>query len=644
MTKKNKIILIIVIILLTIIALFRLHCHLNEGKEELLYDYTLTEKQENYEKEFNAEKYTFENMKVVLNPYKISPLTALIMFKTEEKEKVTIKINGKDTLTTYTHTFDEEKVHYIPVYGLYPDKENEVTITCGDKQKIIKIQTEKLPDDFILPEKVIKSQDKLTNDLYFYTPSSKGYTCAYDTNGDVRWYLTETAIWEMNRLKNGHLLLSTERLVNTPYYTTGLYEMDMLGKIYTEYSLKGGYHHDYYEMEDGNLIVASNDFDGGTVEDYVVLLDRKTGKIIKRFNLKNILPTDEGKSENWIEYDWFHNNSVWYDKNTNSILLSGRHQDIVVNIDFKTGKLNWILGDSEGFSEKYQKYFLKKGPNTEWQYSQHAAMILPNGDVFLFDNGNNKSKNKENYVSAENSYSRGVIYHIDKENMTATQVFEYGKKRGSSFYSPYISDVDYLGENHYIIHSGGISYKNGAIQNQPAGIAGADELKSDTVELLDGEVIFELVLKTNNYRVEKMSLYEGTFSLGKAESLGSLGVTESDQIKFTPFPKTNQIDENYKKHNIQIKEEKDRLKITGTFKKGKNINIILYKDMMENIYNMRISKTPYTALCVDLDTDKETDGNITVTKYINKKGLIGKYTIFIEIDGKIYNTNYYLEA
>ena len=491
MTKKNKIILIIVIILLTIIALFRLHCYLNEGKEELLYDYTLTEKQEDYEKEFNAEKYTFENMKVVLNPYKISPLTALIMFKTEEKEKVTIKINGKDDLTTYTHTFDEEKVHYIPVYGLYPDKENEITITCGDKQKTIKIQTEKLPDDFILPEKVIKSQDKLTNDLYFYTPSSKGYTCAYDTNGDVRWYLTETAIWEMNRLKNGHLLLSTERLVNTPYYTTGLYEMDMLGKIYTEYSLKGGYHHDYYEMEDGNLIVASNDFDGGTVEDYVVLLDRKTGKIIKRFDLKNILPTDEGKSENWIEYDWFHNNSVWYDKNTNSILLSGRHQDIVVNIDFKTGKLNWILGDSEGFSEKYQKYFLKKGPNTEWQYSQHAAMILPNGDVFLFDNGNNKSKNKENYVSAENSYSRGVIYHIDKENMTATQVFEYGKKRGSSFYSPYISDVDYLGENHYIIHSGGISYKNGVIQNQPAGIAGADELKSDTVELLDGEVIYK---------------------------------------------------------------------------------------------------------------------------------------------------------
>ena len=69
--------------------------------------------------------------------------------------------------------------------------------------------------------------------------------------------------------------------------------------------------------------------------------------------------------------------------------------------------------------------------------------------------------------------------------MTAEQVFEYGKERGSEFYSPYISDVDYLGDNHYIVHSGGISYTNGKINNQPAGLANADKLVSDTVELLD---------------------------------------------------------------------------------------------------------------------------------------------------------------
>ena len=41
-----------------------------------------------------------------------------------------------------------------------------------------------------------------------------------------------------------------------------------------------------------------------------------------------------GLNEMATDYDWFHNNSVWYDKKTNSITLSGRHQDAVINIDF----------------------------------------------------------------------------------------------------------------------------------------------------------------------------------------------------------------------------------------------------------------------------------------------------------------------
>ena len=398
-------------------------------------------------------------------------------------------------------------------------------------------------------------------------------------------------------------------------------------------------------MENGNLLVASDDFnnDSGTVEDYVVEIDRKNGNIVKTFDLKDILKMTDGKSENWIEYDWFHNNSVWYDKKTNSITLSGRHQDAVINIDYDTGKLNWILGDPEGWSDEYQKYFFKPvGDNFEWQWSQHAAMITPEGYVFLFDNGNNKSKNEDEYVDAADSYSRGVMYKIDTDKMTIEQVWEYGKERGSDFYSPYISDVDYLDKNHYIVHSGGISYKDGKIQNQPAGLAGADTLKSDTVELLNNEVIFEMILPTNNYRVEKMSLYsDDEFELGVSKELGSLGVTDTEDEKFTLMSNAKEQDDNYKSHDISIKKEKDRLAVTGTFERGTEVKIILYKDMMEKVYNMRISTRPYTALCVDLGNNNESD-DLTVTKYINSDGLIGKYTIFIEIDGVIYQTDEYV--
>ena len=645
---KNKVITIIVIILILVVGCLLVFNNLSTNSKEVKVVSSLIEEESKLEEDFPTELKDIDNADVVVNPYDISPLTALIIFKTDETVSPKVTIEGDDELTTYEYTFDEGKEHYLPIYGLYPDRENTVVVEYGDLRKEFTITTEALPDDFILPTSVDATKDKLSNDLYFFTPSSNGYTCAYDVNGSVRWYLTTNAIWKIDRLDNGHMLISTERPINSPYYMTGLYEMDMLGKIYKEYSLKGGYHHDYYEMPNGNLLVASDDFTSGngTVEDYIVELDRKTGKVVKSFDLKDILNMEDGKSENWVEYDWFHNNSVWYDEETNSITLSGRHQDAVINIDYGSGDLNWIIGDPTNWSEEYQKYFFTPvGDDFEWQWSQHAAMITPEGYVFIFDNGNNKSKNEDEYVPAEDSYSRGVMYKIDTDKMTIEQVFEYGKERGSEFYSPYISDVDYIDSEHYIIHSGGIVYVDGKNSNQPAGISGADRLVSDTVEYKDGEVIFEIVLPTNNYRVEKMSLYpeNESFKLSKAERVGSLGETEVTSSELGFILNSKDFKDIEEEHNISITKEVDRLVFTGKFKRGTDVNVILYKNGTKNIYNVSISKRPYTALCVDIFTEEETKEGISVTKYINEDGLGGKYSIYVEVDGTIYNTNRYVE-
>ena len=650
MKKKNIILIIIVILLVLIFGGIFIYNHQFVNTKELAVTESLITKQAKYEEELITKGYTIDNPNVVLDPYHNSPLTALVMFETEEEVTPTITVHGEDELSTFSHTFESSKIHYLPVYGLYPDTENTVTITYTEdgeeKEKELKIKTEALPEDFILPTSVEADKENLSNDLYFFTPSSKGYTCAYDVNGDVRWYLSSNALWDNARLENGHLLISTERLINSPYYMTGLYEIDLLGKIYQEYSLPGGYHHDYDELPNGNLLVASDDFNNpsGTVEDYIVELDRTTGNIVKTFDLKDVLPMEEGKSENWINYDWFHNNSVWYDEATNSITLSGRHQDAVINIDYESGQLNWIIGDSTNWSEEYQKYFFTPvGDDFEWQWSQHAAMITPEGYVFILDNGNNKSKVKEEYVSAEDSYTRGVMYKIDTDEMTIEQVWEYGKERGSEFYSPYISDVDYIEKDHYIVHSGGIVYKDGKVQNQPAGLGGADELVSDTVELLNDEVIFEIKLPTNNYRVEKMNVYEvGEYQKGQAKRLGSLGKTEVTETGFGLSPSTSDLKEIKEEHEIEFTKEEDRLVFTGRFKRGVDVNIVLYQDLFTKVYNVSISKKPYTALCVDIFSEEETENGITVTKYINAEGLSGKYSIYLEVDGKLYNSGEYV--
>lgn len=596
------------------------------------------------EKEFKSAGFTLASPDVIINPYGISPLTALVIFETEVEGVPKITVEGKDDLSTIEGEGELDTIHYVPVYGLYANTANKVTIEFNGEVKELTIQTDELYEKVPLAEVVEADLANLENDFYFFTPSSDMLPVAYDVNGDVRWYLTEKMKWEISQLDNGRLLLGTERMINPPYYTTGLYEMDFLGKVYNEYSLPGGYHHDYYELANGNLVVATDDFTDfafGTVEDLIVELDRETGKIVREWNLKDVLPMDEGKSENWISFDWFHNNSVWVDEEQDELILSGRHQDAVVGLDYSSGELKWIIGDSTNWSDEMQKYFFKPiGEDFEWQWSQHSATVTPEGYIFLLDNGNNKSKIKDNYVPANESYTRGVMYDIDRDNMTIEQIWEHGKERGSDFYSPYVSDVDYIDKDHVLIHSGGIVFEDGEATNQPAGLAEDPDLTTTMVELKDDEVIFELSFNENSYRAEKISIYEGTdkFKLGEPGKLGTLGETLIDN-DHDELGEVSEIDDYYESLDISFTLEEDRLNMNGFFKKKGFYELVLVDDDGKiRGYNFVSSDRPYTALCVDVLSKDRSDDAKEVNKNIHKEGLQGKHRIYLRAGETLYDT------
>ena len=185
-TKTKFILLILVACILSILIYEKIENvkPVTETEDILVY-------QEKLEKKFTtSEENTIDNPKIIVNPYNISPLTALIMFETKDLTAPTVKIVGKDENTTFEKTFTPNKKHILPIYGLYPDKNNEIIITLNGKEYTFHIQTDKLPEDFKTPTDVTADKEKLDNELYFVTPSSSGYTAAYDTNGDVRWYLT----------------------------------------------------------------------------------------------------------------------------------------------------------------------------------------------------------------------------------------------------------------------------------------------------------------------------------------------------------------------------------------------------------------------------------------------------------------------
>ena len=140
--KKSNILFLALLLILSI-GLLSAYLILgnNEELKVLEVQKSLVTQQYELEKNYSAKGYTIEEPKVVLNPYGNSPLTALVMFETEEEVEPTIIVEGKSKLTTFKNTFSKSKEHYLTIYGLYPDKENIATINFGDLTKEINSKT-----------------------------------------------------------------------------------------------------------------------------------------------------------------------------------------------------------------------------------------------------------------------------------------------------------------------------------------------------------------------------------------------------------------------------------------------------------------------------------------------------------------------
>lgn len=608
--------------------------------------------------EFEAGNYTLENPLVKYNVYGINPLSAVVCFKTEEEVAITVTVLGKkQPQGNIYHTFAPAKVHVLPIVGLYSNYSNKVEIRAyrGD----VNVITIDVPDVFDGKDPIISmdtTAEYLQDNIIIVSPAGADLAVGYDYNGDARWHLSIPCVFDLKRLKNGNIVIGTDRLLKLPYYMSGLYEMSMCGKIYKEFRVPGGYHHDSFEMEDGNLLILTEDLTSDTVEDMCILVDRQTGEILKTWDYKDFMPVGYGRSGSWTEEDWFHNNAVWYDKNTNSLTFSGRHVNSMVNIDFDSGKLNWVITDPAVFTdpekekcgwpqEFVDKYCFKPiGNNFGWQYEQHANVITPNGDVMCFDNHHWGTRDPEKYLPAKDNYSRGVRYRINTKDMTIEQVWEYGKDRGADYFSPYICNVEYYNEGHYMVHSGGIAYTKDGEPSEKLGPAidlEGGSLYAITVELDNDVKKLELKVHGNFYRAEKLKLYTDCINLelGKGQVLGAMGVTKEDETLIPMDPSGEMLPDSCE---ASLVEEIDRFTFHSTFKKGQLVLLMLEQGEEAHQYFISTSKTDFKAMCVGTFLDESSLSEEALKRNtktaINKAGLSGTYDIRVVIDDKKYET------
>jgi arylsulfate sulfotransferase len=468
---------------------------------------------------YQAGKYTFEEPLVVQDAYQYAPLTALVIFDTPDNSQISVHVPGKTAQSAVDFTFPGYQQHHeIPIYGLYADTLNHVTLSMrtqsgGSEQSTLDLQTEPLP--VYLQTFVVDKLDSAKYSPGFNFTALKRKVI-FDMDGDIRWYSTQDS-WEVFiKLENGRFLFTYS--VKDQDGDTML-EQDLLGKIYAIYSVVDGIHHDIYELPSGNLLVTSSDVKSDTIEDYLLEIDRNSGHVIHSFDMKNYL--DEGRPRQvagLADGDWLHLNSIVYDPTDRSIIISGKAQSAVVKLSYPGMKIQWILGPHDNWSQKFLPYLLTPvGDDFDWSWSQHHATLYgPNVagdnaiDILLFDNGLYRSFKLKTAVPPSESYSAVVHYRIDEKTKTVEQVWEYGRENGSLDFSA-VRGGAFLLPNGNVLGTWGDIYKDAQGNPSASNVTGGSvETKIIEIDPSSGDVVFECVVPhAEVYRTMRVGLYDG---------------------------------------------------------------------------------------------------------------------------------------
>ena len=595
--------------------------------------------------------YSLEEALIVVNPYGTSPLSAVAVFSTEEACGGTVTVKGKSAENDVTGTFDAEKDHIVPIYGLYNNDTTEVVITLDDGTSTsFEVTTEDINVDYGTITAEMKSEASYDYTNLTFVCCTMGSLYAVDAAGDIRFYTKMGGTLGIHQLENGHLLMPASYILKPSYYKEGMIEVDLMGKIYSEYMIPGGQHHDFVEMPNGNLLVASDSPDLSTVEDYVVEIDRKTGDVVWELDMKDLVGMEDGQSASMDtdgseEADWFHNNGLAYDAENDLVLLSARHKDAVVAVKMEDKSLAWILGDPDGWGEEYQSYFFEpEGEDFEWFYAQHNVSILDNGDIALFDNGTAKVKRADgdNRVSGDDVYSRAVVYHIDTENMTASQVTEYGKERGADWYADWISGVVSLDgtKDHLWITAGSHLHSDEEDRSDyyPKDMFVPGLTKTTHIDQVDnGELSFELTISGDTYnaltyRSFRMPLYtEGKYDVSAVpEVYGSLGETSYEESE-ADVSKAKALADGW-----DFVLDGSKISVNGSYQtEAAADQLVPGKMILVSGDSKRAYNLTQTAAAGDNGT------NVTVKGWTSVDGLEGQeWDIYLELDGVLYNSGY----
>tara|TARA_Y100001970_G_scaffold9607_1_gene11267 strand:- start:1023 stop:2306 length:1284 start_codon:yes stop_codon:yes gene_type:complete len=336
---------------------------------------------------------------------------------------------------------------------------------------------------------IIVNNNPYPQDIFLHSTGQggTGFVAILDPELQVKWYVMfpDGKGWDF-KVNNNHKLTYFKKPSNTWTPSGGgiwhvmdqsMYEVDTLACVN---NIDADYHDIQYTDTGGYILqaYAKQEIDLPQTE----AIDTANVLILQEFDQNHNLIMEWRNFDHMNIYDyldhinlnspyrhWMHGNSIEIDDDGH-IFVSNRTMSELIKFNRETGELIWRLGGPmNDFTFIDDPLF---GPNR-----QHDARRLENGNIMIFDNGDQR----------DDPLTRITEYEINEQEMTATLVWSYSHPSG------------------YVSLNQGCAQRleNGNTLIAWGGVSGHGQLITE-VEY-DGTIVLELEypISTASYKVRK---------------------------------------------------------------------------------------------------------------------------------------------
>lgn len=352
----------------------------------------------------------------------------------------------------------------LAVFGLYANYQNSVMLTAHFRDASTHVERLTIATPALTGAAAVYGTPEVrtartagVSPGFDYMMLQNGITtpAIMDTDGNLRWIGTGVT----NSISS---LFNEDAFFVGSASTPELYRLEFNGTYgarplastrYTQF------HHDFTHGKTG-FLAELDALEGGVPRIESILAEiTPTGEVIKEWDMAAIfraaMQAGGDDPSNFVRdgVDWFHMNSAVYVRADDSLLISSR-ENFVVKIDYATGKIKWLLGDTT--KHWYVDYpslraLAVKLTAGKPPIGQHSLSVATNGELLLFNNGYGSLNQPAGTAPGiTRDYSTPSRYAIDETARTAAETWTYSPT--PSIYSDICSSVyEGLVANHHLI-------------------------------------------------------------------------------------------------------------------------------------------------------------------------------------------------